>query len=468
MLRRRRCDGSIAFHPHPEIAVRRLFALCCWTAAVAAVALAGILYLAPRAFASDHQDSPLTVARPGADITDVYVFPANDPAKVVLAMNVWPLIPPGLGTQTSFDPGVLYQLKVGLGSDATEDLVLQFKATGTGTDQRVTLFGPARPALTGTRNTIVAAARAGDIPYNTTAQLPNGVTAFAGPREDPFYFDLTQFYRLQPDRNFANQPNPPPATARCFRKDAKDFLAGYNVLSLVVELPRAMLANGRINVWATTSLKETDPDASPGSPVSSLAAVFRNINTRFGGAADTGGTWVQVERLARPAVKEATESFANHDVTNRSALTDDAVLAKSIREYAIHTAGRSTAVADAAVKVLIPDHIEADLAQPGPARYLAVETNGKSGLPVQIVRTVPPDGIEGVKKALGDPYRQFGGRDPKSPVIDLSLGALYGSLIPKLGLAPDDNRETPCLTSDNTTPAAKHPLRGFPYLGDPR
>ncbi len=134
----------------------------------------------------------------------------------------------------------------------------------------------------------------------------------------------------------------------------------------------------------------------------------------------------------------------------------------------IHTAGRSHAVADAAVKVLIPDYIEADLSQHGPARYLAVETNGKSGLPVQLVRTVPPDGIEGVKKALGDPYRQFGGRDPRSPVIDLSLGAIYGSLIPKLGFAPDDNRETPCLTSDNTTPAAKHPLRGFPYLGDPR
>jgi Domain of unknown function (DUF4331) len=440
--------------------------------AVLSVAAAGIMYVAPRAIASDHQDSPLTVARPGADITDVYVFPANDPAKVVLAMDVWPLIPPGLGTTTYFDPGVLYQLKIGLQSDDVEDLVLQFKADGVGANQQITLYGPARPGLTGTRNAIVGSSNTGTIPYNQVTTLPGGILAFAGPREDPFYFDLTQFYRLEPDRNFANQPNPPPNSARCFRKDAKDFLAGYDVLSLVVELPRRMLADGgklgRINVWATTSLKETDPDASPQSPVASLANVVRNIDTRFGGATDASGTWVQVERLARPAVKEATESFANHDATNRAALTDDGVLAKSIREYMIHTAGRSTAVADAAVKVLIPDHIEADLAQSGPARYLAVETNGKSGLPVQIVRTVPPDGIEGVKKALGDPYRQFGGRDPKSPVIDLSLGAIYGSLIPKLGLAPDDNRETECLSSDHTTPAAKHFLRGFPYLGDPR
>ena len=439
---------------------------------LALCAIAGVVYLAPDAFASDHQDSPLTVARPGADITDVFVFPANDPSKVVLAMDVWPLIPPGLGTQTSFDPGVLYQLKIGLQSDATEDLVLQFKADGVGANQRVTLYGPTRPAFVGTTNAIVTSARSGEVPYNTTATLGNGVRAFAGPREDPFYFDLTQFYRLQPDRNFANQPNPPPGSARCFRKDGKDFLAGYGVLALVVELPRQMLADGghlgRINVWATTSLKSTDPDASPQSPVSRLADVVRNIDTRFGGSTDTGGTWTQVERLGRPAVKEATEAFANHDLTNRAALTDDGVLAKSIREYMIHTAGRSTAVADAAVKVLIPDFIEADLSQDGPARYLAVETNGKSGFPVQIIRTVPPDGIEGIKQALGDPYRHFGGRDPRSPVIDLSLGAIYGSLIPKLGLAPDDNRETACLTSDNTTPAAKHPLRGFPYLGDPR
>jgi hypothetical protein len=452
--------------------LRRLASFLLAAVCVALVAGAGVLYVLPRAFASDHQDSPLTVARPGADITDVYVFPANDPSKVVLAMDVWPLIPPGLGTQTSFDPGVLYQIKVALQSDVHEDLVLQFKADAAGANQRVTLYGPARPTAVGVRGGIVTGARTGDIPYNQVTNLGNGIMAFAGPREDPFYFDLTQFYRIQPDRNFANQPNPPPNTARCFRKDGKDFLAGYNVLSLVVELPRAMLADGgqlgRINVWATTSLKETDPDAAPQSPIASLASVVRNIDSRFGAPTDTSGTWVQVERLGRPAVKEATESFANHDLTNRAALDDDGVLAKSIHEYAVHTAGRSNAIADAAVKLLIPDYIEADLSRRGPARYLAVETNGKSGFPIQIIRTVPPDGIEGIKQALGDPYRGFGGRDLKSPVIDLSLGALYGSLIPKLGLAPDDNRETDCLTSDNTTPAAKHELTGFPYLGDPR
>ena len=441
-------------------------------AGLAVVALAIFFYATGRVIASDHQDAPLTVARPGTDITDIYVFPANDPAKVVLAMDVFPMIPPGLGTQTFFDPGVLYQLKIALGADTTEDLVLQFKPDAIGPNQKITLYGPTAPISTGTRTSIVSAARTGTIAYNGTADLGNGIMAFAGPREDPFYFDLSRFTKIEPDRDFSKQPNPPPNSERCFRKNGVDFLAGYNVLSLIVELPRTMLSPGgkpgRINVWGTASLKDGDPDASPQSPLASLANVVLNHNTRAGGPTDESGTWTQVERLGRPAVKEATEAFRNHDATNRAALNDDAVLAKSIREYMIHTAGRSTAVADAAVKVLIPDFIEADLSQAGPARYLAVETNGKSGLPVQIVRTVPPDGIEGIKKALGDPYRQFGGRDPKSPVIDLSLGAIYGSLIPKLGLAADDNRETDCLTSDHTTPAAKHPLRGFPYLGEPR
>ena len=437
------------------------------TAALLA-ALVGVLYLGPRAFASDHQDSPLTVARPGADITDVYVFPANDPTKVVLAMDVFPLIPPGLGTQTFFDPGVLYQFKIAYGPHTSEDLVIQAKADTVGSGQKITLYGPTRPTYGGTRTSIVTSSRTGTVAYNAKADLGNGVMAFAGPREDPFYFDLARFGKIQPDRVFSNQPNPPPNTERCFRKDGVDFLAGYNVLSLVVEVPRTMLGGGRINVWATTSLKDADPDASPQSPLALLANVVANHNTRTGSATSDDGTWTQVERLGRPAVKEATEAFRNHDATNRAALTDDTVLAKSVHDYMINTAGRSSAVADAAVKTLIPDFIEADLAQAGPARYLAVETNGKSGFPIQIIRTVPPDGIRGIKRALGDPYRQFGGRDPKSPVIDLSLGAIYGSLIPKLGLAEDDNRETECLTSDHTTPAAKHPLTGFPYLGEPR
>jgi hypothetical protein len=441
------------------------------TSVLSVVVLTGAVFIygVVMAAASDHQDSPLTVARPGTDLTDVFIFPANDPSKVVLAMDVWPLIPTGFGTQTYFDPGVLYQFKIGVGNSIAENRVIQFKADGVGVAQTITMFGPARPGMAGTRSTMVA--KSGSMPYNKISDLGNGVIGFAGPREDPFYFDLARFFQLIPDRNFANQPKPPGNAAMCFNPSGTDFLAGFNVLSIVVELPRSMLADdtghlGLTRVWATTSLKDLDSDAAPAA--FSIANVARMVNKRFGSGGDVSGTWTQVERLGRPAIKELFEAFKNHDATNRSTPYDDGLLAISIHDFMIHSAGRSEAVANAVVKTLIPDEIEADLSASGPARYLAVETNGKSGFPVQVIRTVPPAGIDGFKQALGDPYRHFGGRDPRSPVVDLSLGAVFGSLIPKLGLAAEDNRETPCLTSDHTTPAAKHPLSGFPYIGDPR
>lgn len=412
------------------------------------VAVAALYVLHP-ANSSDHQDSPAMVARPGADITDVFLFPSpSDPAKVVLAMDVHPLIPQGMGAATFFDPGVMYQFKIDNTGDHKEHLVLQFKTDGFGADQKLTVFGPSKPNVQGTASTWVA--ETGAARYNKVTELPNGVKVFAGPAEDPFYFDLAQFFKIIPDRDFHNQPKPPPPSAACFRNPGIDFLSvnNFNVLTLVVEMPRAMLAPpggkaGRIGVWATTSVVENTP-----------------------------GVYTQIERLARPAVKEAFQMFASHDRTNRSSPYDDPLLPADIYKFMTDPrpagAGRSPEIGKAVEGLLIPDEMTADLAAPGGARYLAVETRGKSGLPISVIRLVPNSGIYGIKKALGDPYRHFGGRDFASPVIDLSLGAIFGSLVPKLGLAPEDHHETACLTSDNVTPAGKHFRPDFPYIGEPR
>ncbi len=221
-------------------------------------------------------------------------------------------------------------------------------------------------------------------------------------------------------------------------------------------------------MWATTSIPSTDPNAMESGPKNRLADVVRNMNSILTGHGTIAQTYVQVERLGRPAVKEATENYAQHDTTNRVTITNDDVLRQSIYRFVTQVAHRAPGVATSIVNVLIPDAIEADLSKSGPARYLAVETSGKSGYPVGLIRAVPVSGIEGIKKALSDPDRRFGGRDLDSPVIDLSLGAIFGSIIPKVGLAHDDGKETPCLTSDNTTPAEKHFLSSFPYAGAPR
>src|SRR5215469_11942095 len=115
------------------------------TVATTALIVATIsLYGIHAARGSDHQDSPTVVARPGADITDVFVYPAPDNANnVVLAMDVFPLIPAGASSspQYAFNPAVLYQFKIAtnvLAKDYTEKLVLQFQASGTGPTQTLT------------------------------------------------------------------------------------------------------------------------------------------------------------------------------------------------------------------------------------------------------------------------------------------------------------------------------------------
>ena len=53
-------------------------------AAIVALASGAFLYGTHPARGSDHQDSPAVLAQPGADITDVYVFPAPENPKNVV------------------------------------------------------------------------------------------------------------------------------------------------------------------------------------------------------------------------------------------------------------------------------------------------------------------------------------------------------------------------------------------------
>lgn len=223
------------------------------TKALAALLFTGLVVpaaLIGTSQASDHADTPTIASNPGTDLTDVYIFPSpSDSNKVVLAMNVNPLIGPGQGPSKSFDPNVLYQLKIDTNGDEIEDKVLQFKFSGTGSSQTVSVVGPIRPSMTGVTSEMGR-------PYATTGKInetfsPTGdMKVFAGAREDPFFFDLEQFFTILPDRATpitgvpVEDPNTPKATSWRAPGEAKDFLSngGYNVLSIVVELPRNMLA----------------------------------------------------------------------------------------------------------------------------------------------------------------------------------------------------------------------------------
>ncbi len=238
-------------------------------AVIVALAGAAVLYAAHPVRGSDHQDSFTVTNRPGADITDVFVYQAPDnAANVVLQMDVFPLIPHAALGSDALDPAVLYQFKIDNTGDGVEDLVLQLKPKSAGTKQTVEVYGPSRPIVTGATSQIVA--NSGSVAFNdrTGTPLPNGVKVFVGDAKDPFFFDLARFFQILPDRNYQNQPNPPPPDPAigfrgfapgnpngCSTQAAQDFLSSnqFNVISIVAELPKSMLGNGHVGVWATTS-----------------------------------------------------------------------------------------------------------------------------------------------------------------------------------------------------------------------
>ena len=214
--------------------------------------------------ASDHQDTPLVELSPRFDVNDVYAFPSpTDPSRTVLVLGTSSPITPAQTPSFTFGTKdqELYQLKIDNTGDANEDLVFQFTFTGKAGKQKVSMRGPMKPNSVGTQNTLVGGKQLKG--YTNTVIEQNGVKLFAGPRDDPFFIDLEQFFRILPDRRPENGPlsmiTQGPLTFRSATgaNPAVDFLRGINEMAIVVELPTSILANaatnGRFGVWGTTS-----------------------------------------------------------------------------------------------------------------------------------------------------------------------------------------------------------------------
>ena len=213
--------------------------------------------------ASDHQDTPEVELHPRLDINDVYAFPGATSDRIVLAVTTSSPLTPAQTQTALFASNQLYQIKVDNNGDAVEDLVLQFRFVDGGAGQTVQLLGPVAPELVGTRTRFVDVAPTLSGPVNTVLGSASGVQLFAGAREDPFFIDLEQFFRIVPDRRPVQGPLSkigPQPEATAFRNPGIDFLAGINALAIVVELPTVMLlgptptaSDPALGIWATTS-----------------------------------------------------------------------------------------------------------------------------------------------------------------------------------------------------------------------
>ncbi len=191
----------------------------------------------------------------------------------------------------------------------------------------------------------------------------------------------------------------------------------FNVLSIVVEMPKQYLGTDVIHLWETTSVSAGQPSYA----------------------------YYQQDRLARPVVNEvlATVTDRRHEINNKINPTDDAAQLKhDINSFLVFPAGRAFATRSVIEAVLVPDVMTADLSQNTThAAYLGVETGGATG-------------------------SKFGGRALTDDVVDISLGVIFGNTVSALGLAPNDNQEIPSFTTDNVGPHTDY-LNSFPYLGNP-
>ena len=198
------------------------------------VAAAGIIY------AADHIDAPAVTNKP-TDITDVYVFRGQNPDNMVFVANTQGLLSPAVTGDAGFDENTMIEFNIDNNGDNVEDLVIQCIAK----NGKMKVYGPAMPKVTGTisyLNINKLSVQTDITKYGQdalTATGDNGVKAFAGPRDDPFFFDLVRFRQVIA------------GTASSFNNPGNDTFAGTNVMSIVVEVPKSLLgSNGTINVWA--------------------------------------------------------------------------------------------------------------------------------------------------------------------------------------------------------------------------
>ena len=203
-------------------------------------------------FAADHIDAPAVTGpgntSPANDITDIYAFQSPaDNSKMVFVLNTQGLLAPAATGAAQFGSNVMYEFNIDNTGDNVEDLVIQCLVQ----NGKMRVYGPVAVSTPGTTSTVntsgpvtevnVTSYSAGSPSVSTNS---NGISVFAGPRDDPFFFDLSRFKEIIA------------GTQTGFRNPGVDAFAGTNVMSIVVEVPKTLLGSAStINVWGETKSK---------------------------------------------------------------------------------------------------------------------------------------------------------------------------------------------------------------------
>jgi hypothetical protein len=300
---------------------------------------AAVLGLLPTvAGASSHREAPLISEDPAVDNTDVYAFSSpENPDNVVVVANWIPFEEPNGGPNFyPWSEDAEYLINVDNDGDALADAIYRWRFTdddrrGTDTflyndgpvtslDDKNLLFrqnftldvstdggktygrpiaeGPVAPSYVGPASMGSAQDYVDNLRTPAITETAGGGRTLATQTEDPFFLDLRVFDLLY---------------GGDLSETGQDTLAGYNVNSIVLEVPKDEVAvdndaanNPVIGVWSTT----TRPS-------------LRNAD---GTAADEPG-FTQVSRLGQPLVNEVVVPAGLKDAFNAISPDQDATAA---------------------------------------------------------------------------------------------------------------------------------------------
>ena len=446
-------------------------------AAVAgALLLLGIL-AAPSSWASSHSEAPGTSKDRLADDTDLYAWVAKDAPSAVTFVGNWvPLIEPNSGPNfASFDDDVTYYINIDNVGDAKKHIRYQFefkttRQTGatflynvgqvtslndadlnvrqTYTLTRIDVVGGVeQPTVLGS-NLPVAPWNVGpaSMPdYRSLAQqavqtLPGGYKVFVGPRDDPFFVDLASLFDLLTIRK-------PPGN----RGGGVDGVGGYNVMSIVLQVPKDKLTkNGQA------------PSAAANNHIIGIWDTAERLMTRTlnaDGSVTHSGPEVQVSRLGMPLVNEVVIPLQDKDKFNGSEPVND------LTNFAGYVVDPELAkLLKLLYGVNVPAAPRSDI--------VAVFATGVSGLnqpagvtPGEMLRlnmVIPPAAEPKRLGVLAGDVAGFpNGRRLADDVVDIELRVVAGVLVSGFNVAPNNQLGDGIDSNDRPF------LPYFPYVAPP-
>ena len=448
---------------------------------------------------SSHREAPEISKDPVADNTDTYAFvsPAR-PGRVTLITNYIPLEAPDGGPNFyEFGDDVLYTINVDNTGNGKADVVYEFRFTTRVRNPETFLYntGPIDSLTSPNWNrlqfySVTMRTRDGDHwrqshlasklasppcnigPRSTpnyaaladaaTHQLGDGVTVFAGQRQEGFYVDLGSIFDLGALRPFQNLHLIPMAA-----QPGVNGTQGVNVHTIAIEVPKSHLTRNHAT--------PTDVD-DPRSVIGVWGAAYRRkVRVRQGSGTDNeAGPWVQVSRLGNPLFNEVIVPMGDKDRWNAVPPSRDDEFAKYVAHPELarlipvlypgvfpNLAGLAAARADLLAILLtgIPSGLI-----PGFQNF----TGTTQADMLRLNLAIPPSSSPSIYGILGGDLAGFpNGRRVEDDVTAIELRAVAGATYPLVDPSYTPDPAATVLTDGSSETKKISYLDRFPYLGLP-